>query len=165
MWDCDTAGDGGEASALICALVLGPRLGFGKEGMPPHNLTYTVMGAAMLWVGWFGFNAGSALGASNQAACAFVATHLSASAAAMAWAAMEWITRGKPSVLGTATGAVAGLVCITPASGFVTPMPAIMSLDDVVRGSLLFKDGEGAPLLEAPQVGTEVEITVSGLVA
>ncbi len=113
-------------SALICALVLGKRLGYGTDPMPPHNLTYTVMGAALLWVGWFGFNAGSALAASGQAASAFAATHFSAAAGALAWAGMEWITRGKPSVLGACSGAVAGLVCITPASGYVQPMPALI---------------------------------------
>lgn len=113
-------------SALICALVLGRRLGFGSEPMPPHNLTYTVMGAALLWVGWFGFNAGSALEASTLAASAFVATHFAAAAGAVAWPATEWIVRGKPTVLGACSGAVAGLVCVTPASGFVQPMPAII---------------------------------------
>jgi Amt family ammonium transporter len=112
-------------SALVCALMLGKRLGFGSEPMPPHNLTYTVIGAALLWVGWFGFNAGSALAANGLAASAFTATHFSAAAGTLAWAGMEWITRGKPSVLGACSGAVAGLVCITPASGFVQPMPAI----------------------------------------
>ena len=112
-------------SALICALVIGKRLGFGKEPMPPHNLTYTVLGAAMLWVGWFGFNAGSALVSDGLAASAFCVTHFAAAAATLAWAGMEWITRGKPSVLGAASGAVAGLVCITPAAGYVQPMPAI----------------------------------------
>jgi len=113
-------------SALVCAIVMGRRLGYGTEDMRPHNLTYTTLGAAMLWVGWFGFNAGSAGAANFLAANAMVVTHLSASAGAVAWAAMEWILRGKPSVLGTASGAVAGLVCITPASGFVQPMPAIV---------------------------------------
>lgn len=113
-------------SALICALLIGKRLGYGHEPMPPHNLTYTVLGAGMLWVGWFGFNAGSALAADTIAASAFAATHFSAAAGTLAWAGMEWITRGKPSVLGACSGAVAGLVCITPASGFVTPMPAII---------------------------------------
>ncbi len=112
-------------SALICALVLGKRLGFGKEPMPPHNLTYTVLGAAMLWVGWFGFNAGSELASDGLASSAFCVTHFAAAAATLSWAGMEWITRGKPSVLGAASGAVAGLVCITPAAGFVQPMPAI----------------------------------------
>ncbi|RIK74326.1 MAG: ammonia channel protein [Planctomycetota bacterium] len=113
-------------SALICALVLGKRHGFGSQPMPPHNLTYTVLGAAMLWVGWFGFNAGSALLADDIAASAFAATHFAAAAGALAWAGMEWITRGKPSVLGAASGLVAGLVCITPASGYVTAMPALI---------------------------------------
>jgi Amt family ammonium transporter len=113
-------------SALICALLIGKRLGHGHDPMPPHNLTYTILGAALLWVGWFGFNAGSALAADGVAASAFAATHFAAAAGALAWAGMEWITRGKPSVLGAASGLVAGLVCITPASGYVTPMPAIL---------------------------------------
>jgi Amt family ammonium transporter len=113
-------------SALVCALLLGKRLGYGTEPMPPHNLTYTVLGAAMLWVGWFGFNAGSELASDGLSASAFCATHFAAAAGTLAWAGMEWMTRGKPSVLGAASGAVAGLVCITPASGFVQPMPAIL---------------------------------------
>ncbi len=113
-------------SALVCALVIGPRLGLGSEPMPPHNLTMTAVGAALLWVGWFGFNAGSALAADSIAASAFAATHFSAAAGVLGWAAMEWITRGKPSLLGACSGAVAGLVCITPAAGFVQPMPAIL---------------------------------------
>jgi len=113
-------------SALVCALVMGRRLGFGSDPMPPHNLTYTAIGAAMLWVGWFGFNAGSALAASGQAASAFAATHFAAAAGALTWAGMEWITRGKPSILGACSGAVAGLVCVTPAAGYVQPMPALV---------------------------------------
>ena len=113
-------------SALICALLLGKRLGFGKTPMPPHNLTYTAIGAAMLWVGWFGFNAGSALAANRLASSAFAATHFAAAAGGLTWAGLEWIFRGKPSVLGTCSGVVAGLVCITPASGYVTPMPALL---------------------------------------
>jgi Amt family ammonium transporter len=113
-------------SALVCALVIGKRLGYLSEPMPPHNLTYTALGAAMLWVGWFGFNAGSALSAGKLASSAFAATHLAAAAGGLAWAAMEWILRGKPTVLGTCSGVVAGLVCITPASGYVTPMSAIL---------------------------------------
>ena len=113
-------------SALVCALLIGRRLGFGHEPMPPHNLAFTTVGAALLWVGWFGFNAGSALNAGGQAASAFTATHFAAAAGALAWAAAEWLTRGKPTVLGTCSGAVAGLVCITPASGYVQPMAAIV---------------------------------------
>ena len=94
--------------------------------MPPHNLTYTAIGATLLWVGWFGFNAGSALEANALAASAFAATHLAAAAGAIAWAGMEWITRGKPSILGACSGLVAGLVCITPGSGFVQPMSGIL---------------------------------------
>ena len=113
-------------SALVCALVLGKRNGFPTEPMPPHNLTYTALGAGMLWVGWFGFNAGSALAADAIASSAFCATHFSAAAGAVAWPLMEWLMRGKPTLLGASSGAVAGLVCITPASGFVTPMPALI---------------------------------------
>jgi Amt family ammonium transporter len=98
----------------------------GTEDMRPHNLTYTALGAAMLWVGWFGFNAGSELASDGLTSSAFAVTHFSAAAGGLAWAAMEWILRGKPSVLGTASGVVAGLVCITPAAGFVQPMPAIV---------------------------------------
>ena len=112
-------------SALICAILVGRRLGFGQEPMPPHNLTYTCIGAAMLWVGWFGFNAGSALGANKLAVNAFVATHMAAAAGTVVWASLEWILRGKPSILGACSGAVAGLVCITPACGTVTPISAM----------------------------------------
>jgi ammonium transporter, Amt family len=113
-------------SALVCCLVIGKRVGFGVKPMPPHNLTYTALGAAMLWVGWFGFNGGSELASDGIAASAFAATHFSAAAAAVTWAGLEWVIRGKPSVLGAASGAVAGLVCITPASGFVGPMAALI---------------------------------------
>ena len=113
-------------SALVCALVLGKRIGYGKEPMPPHNLTYTVIGSCLLWVGWFGFNAGSALAADSSAVNAFVVTHLCAAAGLIGWACAEWVVHGKPSVLGACSGLVAGLVVITPASGFVTPMAAIV---------------------------------------
>ena len=113
-------------SALVCALVLGRRLGWGHEDMRPHNLTYTVIGAAMLWVGWFGFNAGSELASDDLTSSAFATTHFAAAAGAIGWAFMEWITRGKPSVLGAASGAIAGLVCITPGAGFVNLMPALI---------------------------------------
>jgi Amt family ammonium transporter len=111
-------------SALVCAIMIGRRVGFGQEDMRPHNLTYTALGAAMLWVGWFGFNAGSELMSDHIASSAFAATHFAA-AGALAWAGYDWFTRGKPTVLGTASGIVAGLVCITPTAGFVNPMSAI----------------------------------------
>jgi Amt family ammonium transporter len=113
-------------SALVCALYLGKRLGYPKEPMPPHSVVLSFIGACLLWVGWFGFNAGSALSAGSLASSAFVATHFGAAAAALGWAAAEWFTRGKASVLGAISGAVAGLVAITPASGFVGPMPALI---------------------------------------
>jgi Amt family ammonium transporter len=113
-------------SALICALLIGKRLGHAQEPMPPHNLTYTCVGAALLWVGWFGFNAGSALASNALAANAFVATHLAAAAGTVAWAGAEWVLRGKPSILGACSGAVAGLVCITPGAGAVNPMSGII---------------------------------------
>ena len=113
-------------SALVCALVLGKRLGFGHDDLRPHNLTYTALGASMLWVGWFGFNAGSELASDSLASSAFATTHFAAAAGALAWACYDWFTRGKPTVLGTASGLVAGLVCITPAAGFVNLMPALL---------------------------------------
>src|SRR5262245_49008363 len=112
-------------SALVCALVLGKRIGFGSDPMPPHNLPFTLVGAALLWFGWFGFNAGSALASSGLAVSAFVATNTGAAAAALTWMLAEWIVNGKPTMLGAASGAVAGLVAITPAAGFVTPMASI----------------------------------------
>jgi len=112
-------------SALVCALYLGKRVGYPKAPMLPHSVVLSFIGACLLWVGWFGFNAGSALGAGSLATSAFVATHFAAAAAAVGWAAAEWIRNGKPSVLGGISGAVAGLVAITPAAGFVRPMPAI----------------------------------------
>jgi len=112
-------------SALVCALYLGKRQGYPAETMKPHNLVITFIGACLLWVGWFGFNAGSALSAGASATSAFVATHFAAAAATLGWLLIEWIRDGKPSVLGGLTGAVAGLVGITPAAGFVTPMAAL----------------------------------------
>jgi Amt family ammonium transporter len=117
-----TAGVG----ALVAALVLGNRKGFPQQAMPPHNLTMTVTGAGMLWVGWFGFNAGSALAANGDAGMAMLVTHISAAAGSLAWMSMEWIKHGKPSVLGIVTGMVAGLGTITPASGFVGPGGALV---------------------------------------
>jgi Amt family ammonium transporter len=113
-------------SALVCALYLGKRIGYPGEGMKPHNLVISFIGACLLWVGWFGFNAGSALGASALATSAFVATHFGAAAATIGWLVAEWMHRGKPSVLGGISGCVAGLVAITPASGFVQPLPALV---------------------------------------
>lgn len=113
-------------SALICAIYLGKRHGYPHEPIKPHNLVFSFTGACLLWFGWFGFNAGSALGASGLAASAFVATHLGAAAGALGWLLAEWMRSGKPSCLGGISGAVAGLVAITPASGFVKPMPSIL---------------------------------------
>ena len=117
-----TAGVG----ALVAALVLGNRRGFPNQAMPPHNLTMTVTGAGMLWVGWFGFNAGSALAANGDAGMAMLVTHISAASGSLAWMMMEWVKHGKPSVLGIVTGMVAGLGTITPASGFVGPGGALI---------------------------------------
>src|SRR6266436_407579 len=113
-------------SALVCALYLGKRTGFPKQPMPPHSLVLSFIGACLLWVGWFGFNAGSALASSPLATSAFVATHFAAAAAALSWSAAEWIKNGRASALGAISGAVAGLVAITPAAGFVAPMPALV---------------------------------------
>jgi Amt family ammonium transporter len=112
-------------SALVCALYLGRRVGYPKEPMPPHSVVLSFIGACLLWVGWFGFNAGSALASGSLATSAFVATHFAAAAAALSWMAAEWVFKGYPSALGGISGAVAGLVAITPAAGFVGPMPAL----------------------------------------
>jgi ammonium transporter, Amt family len=113
-------------SALVCALYLGKRVGYPGETIKPHSLVISVIGACLLWVGWFGFNAGSALAASGLASSAFVATHFGAAAAALGWILAEWLRNGKPSMLGGISGCVAGLVAITPASGFVQPFPALL---------------------------------------
>ena len=113
-------------SALAAALVMGKRRGYGHEPMPPHNLPFTVLGASLLWFGWFGFNAGSAISAGGLATSAFVVTNTATAAAALAWMFTEWMVRGKPTVLGAASGAVAGLVAITPASGYVGPLSSIL---------------------------------------
>src|SRR5215471_15654087 len=113
-------------SALVAVLIIGKRVGFGKIPTPPHNLPFAVIGASLLWVGWFGFNAGSALGANGLATSAFVATHTAAAVAALAWVIAEWIGSGKPTMLGAASGAVAGLVAITPGSGFVSPVSSVL---------------------------------------
>ena len=113
-------------AALVCALVLGKRIGYGKEAMAPHNLVLTVVGAALLWVGWFGFNAGSAVASDGRAGMAMTVTQFATATAALAWMFTEWFAKGRPSVLGIASGAVAGLVAITPASGFVGPTGALI---------------------------------------
>lgn len=123
-------------AALVAAIVLGPRHGFGVSALTPHNLTMTVTGAGMLWVGWFGFNGGSALASNGDAAMAMLVTHLSASAGALTWMAIEWMRYGKPSALGIVTGMVAGLGTITPASGFVGPAAAIVI--GVLAGGICF---------------------------
>ena len=124
-------------SALAAAYFFGRRVGYGYETMTPHNLPFTVIGASLLWVGWFGFNAGSALAADGLATVAFVTTNTAAAAAALAWMFTEWFTHGKPTALGAASGAVAGLVSITPAAGFVGPLPAIII--GAVGGMLCYK--------------------------
>ena len=113
-------------AGLVCALVLGKRVGYGTEALPPHNLVLSVIGASLLWVGWFGFNAGSAVAASSNAGMAMAVTQIAAAAAGLAWMFTEWALKGKPSVLGIISGAVAGLVAITPASGFVDPMGGLI---------------------------------------
>ncbi|MGO9482459.1 MAG: ammonium transporter [Candidatus Kryptoniota bacterium] len=123
-------------AALAAAIIIGKRRGYGQEPMPPHNMTMTLIGAALLWFGWFGFNAGSAVASGALATSAFVATHISASAAALSWMFAEWYTRGKPTVLGAASGAVAGLVAITPASGFVSPLSALAI--GIIGGTVCF---------------------------
>jgi len=113
-------------SALVCALYIGKRKGYPNESMRPHSVVLSVIGACLLWVGWFGFNAGSALNAGPLATSAFIVTHFATAAAVLGWMFIEWMVVGKPSVLGAISGAVAGLVAITPASGFVKPMPAML---------------------------------------
>ncbi len=128
-------------AGLICALVLGKRVGYGQDNMAPYNLAYAVIGASLLWVGWFGFNAGSAVGAGGRAGMAMLATQIATGAAALGWVAAEWVAKGKPSVLGVISGAVAGLVAITPASGFVLPGPALII--GVVAGVVCFWSATG----------------------
>jgi ammonium transporter, Amt family len=123
-------------AGLASCLVLGKRLGYGREAMPPHNLTLTLIGASLLWVGWFGFNAGSAGAADGRAGMAMLVTQMATAAAALGWMFAEWVSKGKPSVLGIASGAVAGLVAITPASGFVGPTPAVII--GVIAGVVCF---------------------------
>jgi ammonium transporter, Amt family len=122
--------------ALVCAMMLGKRKGFNVEPMPPHNLPMTVLGTGLLWFGWFGFNAGSALGANGVAAAAFIATHTAASAGGISWMVAEWIHRGKPTVLGVASGVIAGLATVTPGAGFIGPLSAL--LIGLVAGSVCY---------------------------
>jgi Amt family ammonium transporter len=148
-------------AALAAALVVGPRKGYGgygngTEAFIPHNLTMTVLGAGLLWFGWFGFNAGSALGASPLAVSAFTATHLATCAASLAWIGVEWLFRGKPTTLGAASGAVAGLVAITPAAGFVSPMFAIVI--GILAGVICY-----AAVLAKPKLGYDDSLDVVGV--
>jgi ammonium transporter, Amt family len=128
-------------AGLVCALVMGKRVGYGRESFMPHNLTLTLMGASMLWVGWFGFNAGSAGAADGRAGMAMAVTQIATAAAALSWTFVEWFSKGKPSVLGIASGAVAGLVAITPASGFVDPKGALII--GIVAGVVCFWGSTG----------------------
>jgi len=144
-------------SGLVAALVLGRRRGYGSEPLLPHNLPMTVLGAALLWFGWFGFNAGSALAANGLAASAFVVTNTAAAAAALAWVIVEWMHHGKPTVLGAASGCVAGLVAITPAAGFVTPLPAV--LIGLVAGAVCYL----AVAVLKPRLGYDDALDVFGV--
>ena len=128
-------------AGLVCAIVLGKRVGYGHENMAPHNLAYAVVGASLLWVGWFGFNAGSAVSAGGRAGMAMTVTQIATAAAALGWMFAEWVTKGKPSVLGIISGAVAGLVAITPASGYVLPGPALII--GIVAGVVCFYAATG----------------------
>jgi Amt family ammonium transporter len=123
-------------TGLVCALMLGKRLGYGHENMAPWNLSYAVIGASLLWIGWIGFNSGGAMGANARAGMAVLATQMAAAGATMSWTFVEWYVRGKPSVLGAISGAVAGLVAVTPASGFVLPGPAL--LIGITAGAVCF---------------------------
>ena len=143
-------------SALAAALIMGKRLGYGTTSFIPHNLPMTLTGAALLWFGWFGFNAGSALAADGLAASAFVVTHLASAAAAVSWVFFEWIHRGKPTTLGVASGAVAGLVAITPGSGFVGPMSSLII--GFLGGALCY----GGVLLKA-RLGYDDSLDVVGV--
>jgi Amt family ammonium transporter len=144
-------------SALVLCLVLGKRKGYGTEPMPPHNLVLTLIGASLLWVGWFGFNAGSAVAADGRAGMAMLATQVAAAAAGLAWMFCEWGLRGKPSLLGIASGAIAGLVCITPAAGFVTPGGALIM--GLVGGAVCF----WASTILKNQLGYDDSLDVFGI--
>jgi len=144
-------------TGLVCALVLGRRLGFGHENMAPWNLSYAVIGASLLWVGWLGFNSGGALAADGRAAMAVLATQMAAAGATLSWSFAEWFLRAKPSVLGAISGAVAGLVAITPASGFVLPGPALAI--GIVAGALCF----WAVTVLKPMLGYDDSLDVFGV--
>lgn len=144
------------ATALAGVLVIGPRIGHRHEAMPPHNLPLTLLGAGLLWFGWFGFNAGSALAANGIAASAFVATHLAAAGATLTWVGAEWLHRGKATLLGAASGCIAGLVAVTPAAGFVGPMPALAI--GLLAGALCY----GAVVLKT-RVGLDDSLDVIGI--
>ena len=160
-------------SALVCALMLGRRTGYPQEPMPPHNVVLSLVGAGLLWVGWFGFNAGSAVNAGALASSAFAATHFSAAAAALGWAGMEWLAKGKPSVLGVASGMVAGLATITPASGFVTiPAAFLIGLTGgvvcylaVTRLKNAFRYDDSLDVFGVHGVGSTVGLLLVGLFA
>jgi Amt family ammonium transporter len=161
------------ASALVCAIVLGKRAGFPHEPMPPHNVILSLIGTGLLWVGWFGFNAGSALGSSELATSAFAAKHFSSAAAAMTWCIAEWIFKGKPSVLGAASGMVAGLATITPASGFVTVPSALLigAIAGVVcylavtKLKAIFKYDDSLDVFGVHGMGSTVGMLLCGLLA
>jgi Amt family ammonium transporter len=160
-------------SALVCAVVLGKRIGFPAEPMPPHNVVFSLIGMGLLWVGWFGFNAGSAVQAGALASSAFAATHFSAAAAALGWGGMEWLLKGRPSVLGVASGVVAGLATITPASGFVTvPAAFVIGLTGGVicylavsklKGALRYDDS--LDVFGVHAVGSAAGLLMAGLFA
>jgi Amt family ammonium transporter len=142
--------------ALVCALMLGQRRGYGTDYMAPHNLPLTLLGTGLLWFGWFGFNGGSALGANNIAVGAFLATHTAAAAAALTWLAVEWLHRGTPTVLGVASGAVAGLATVTPASGYIGPFSAL--LIGAVAGALSY-----AAIISKAKLGYDDSLDVVGI--
>ena len=161
------------ASALVCALVLGKRIGFPSEPMPPHNVVLSLIGVGLLWVGWFGFNAGSALNAGALASSAFAATHFSATGAAIGWGATEWLLKGKPSVLGVASGMVAGLATITPASGFVSvPAAFVIGLTGgvvcytaVTKLKSIFRYDDSLDVFGVHGVGSALGLLMLGLFA
>jgi Amt family ammonium transporter len=161
------------AAGLVCAYVLGPRAGYGREPFVPFNLALTLAGASLLWVGWFGFNAGSAVSAGALATSAFAATHFSAAAGALSWTVLEWSLKGKPSVLGTASGMVAGLATITPASGFVSiPAAALIGLAGgaacyvaVTRLKAKFRYDDSLDVFGVHGVGSTVGMVLVGVLA